>query len=76
MKKIWPKSASTVPVAKKNHKGKIVSGPNDLKNLLATEYRDRLRSRPVRPDLKALQQRRKKIFRKKMLLAQQKESPD
>ena len=53
MKKIWPKSASTVPVAKKNHKGKIVSGPNDLTNLLATEYRDRLRSRPVRPDLKA-----------------------
>ena len=33
--RIRPKSASSLPVAKKNHKGKIVSGPMDFKNLLA-----------------------------------------
>ena len=52
MKQMWPKVGLTLPVAKKNHKGKIVSGPMEIKKLLAREYKDRLRSRPVRPDLK------------------------
>ena len=63
-------------MAKRNHKGKIVSGPRDIKNLLAREYKDRLRSRPIRPDLVSLQRRRKKIFQMKMKLAQRRQSPD
>ena len=31
MKRLWPKSGSALPVAKKNHRGKIVSGPKDFK---------------------------------------------
>ena len=76
LKRIWPKVGSSLPVAKKNHKGKIVTGPKDLKNLLAREYKDRLRSRPVRPDLVSLKKRRRKIFRMKMKLAQKRTSPD
>ena len=76
LKRIWPKTGSSLPVAKKNHKGKIVTGPRDLKNLLAREYKDRLRSQPVRPDLDALRKRRRRLFKKKMELAQKRTSPD
>ena len=31
MKKLWPKHENILPVAKQNHLGKIVSGPNDIK---------------------------------------------
>ena len=62
MDKLWPKVGSNLPSAKKNHKGRIVSEPNELKVLLAKEYKERLRTRPVRPDLENLEQRRKRIF--------------
>ena len=40
LKRLWPKAGSSLPVAKKNHKGKIVSAPKDIKSLLAREYKD------------------------------------
>ena len=76
LKRIWPKGGASLPVAKKNYKGKIVSGPKDIKNLLAIEYKNRLRSRPMRPDLLALKKRRQKIFQMKIKLAQKNRSPD
>ena len=30
VKKLWPKCGTTLPTAKKNHRGKIVSGPHEL----------------------------------------------
>ena len=54
MKKLWPKHGNNLITAKKNHKGKLVSGAREIKTLLAKEYRERLRSRPVRPDLKLM----------------------
>ena len=66
LKRIWPKGGPSLPVAKKNHKGKIVTGPKDIKNLLATEYKDRLRSRPIRSDLVAMKVRKRKIFKMKL----------
>ena len=52
MRKIWPKIGNNLPSAKRNHQGKIITDPNSFKLLLAKEYRERLRSRPIRPDLK------------------------
>ena len=72
--KLWPKFAPTLPAAKKDHDGKIVSDPKDLKNLLAKEYKERLRTRPVRYDLKDLEKRKKSIFQFKMSLAKSKTS--
>ena len=69
-KKMWPKSGTTLPTAKRNHMGKIVTGPKDIRNVLAKEYKDRLRSRPVRPDLKRMKKRKKTIFKMKMKLAE------
>ena len=74
--KLWPKNKSSVPAAKKNHRGKIVSSHKDIKNLLMREYKDRLRSRPTRPDLKSHKIRRNKIFELKIQLAKTNKSPD
>ena len=68
-KKLWPKKGETLPTAKRNHKGKIVTGPREIKKLLAKEYKDRLRTRPVRPDLRGMRKRKKTIFKMKMKLA-------
>ena len=76
VKKLWPKCGTTLPTAKKNHRGKIVSGPHELKKLLAKEYKERLRSRPVRPDLLEFEGRKKMIFKMKMKLAESTKSPE
>ena len=75
LKKIWPKFNSQ-STAKKNHKGDIISNPNALKLLLAKEYKERLRMRPVKPEMKPLMMMKKKIFEMKMKLASNKKSPE
>ena len=75
-KKLWPKCGNILPVAKKNHKGKLVSNPKAIKKLLAREYKDRLRKRPVRPDFSDMRIRRKEIFKLKMKFAGNQRSPD
>ena len=69
LNKILPKFKTSVPTAKKDHMGKIVSTPSGLKKLLAKEYKGRLRTRPVRPDLGGLDQRRRRILKMKLKLA-------
>ena len=48
LKKLWPKCGPSLPTAKKNHQGKTVTGPGELKQLFAKEYKERLRTRPMR----------------------------
>ena len=75
-KKLWPKCGGVLPAAKKNHKGKLVSNPKAIKKLLAREYKDRLRKRPVRQNFTEMRTRRKKIFKMKMKFAGNRRSPD
>ena len=75
-KKLWPKCGNNLPTAKKNHKGKLVSNPGGIRKLLAREYKDRLRKRPVRPDIADIRLRRKEIFRMKLKLAGMRQSRD
>ena len=70
LKNICPKVKPILASAKKNHKGKIVSGKNDIKRLLEKEYQNRLRSRPYRFDLMHTKLRRKKLFDLKMRLSE------
>ena len=44
----------------------------EIKTLLAKEYRERLRSRPIRPHMKSMKYRKKRIFQMKIA----KRSPD
>ena len=70
LKSIGPKHGNTLPIAKKNHKGVLISNPEKIKTLLAKEYKQRLRSRPIRPDLSNLKMRRKEIFQIQMKIAE------
>ena len=72
LKKLWPKNPPTIPTAKRNHRGKIISCPTGIKKILSKEYKHRLRARPVRPDLESMKMRKNLIFRMKMKLALQK----
>ena len=54
VRKLWPKTGSSLPIAKKNYSGRIVSSPQDIKQLLSQECVERLRSRPLRPGLKCI----------------------
>ena len=74
LKSLWPKNQSQLPSALRNHRGKIVSSAKDIKNVLFKEYKERLRKRPIRPDLKALYARKKTIFKMKMKLARSRKS--
>ena len=76
LKKLWLKTGISLPTSKKNHKGKIVSGAEELKLLMAKEYKQRLRTSPIRPDLKSMGIRKNRIFQLKIKLAQKKKSPD
>jgi hypothetical protein len=62
--------------AKKNHQGKVISGPRELKILLAKECKERLQSRPIRPDFLRIENLKKSIFRLKMKTAESNESPE
>ena len=74
MRKLWPKVEPKLPSAKKNHRGKIISEPNALKLLLAKEYKERLRARPVRPDFRNSDIMKNQIFKMKLKLAASKKS--
>ena len=75
LKKLSPKCGVTLPTAKRNHRGKLITGPREIKKLMAKEYKERLRSWPIWPDFGDIQKRREIIFDLKMKLAEAKESP-
>ena len=76
LKKISPKLKPSLPCAKRNLKGKIITSHKDIKQLLAAEYKNRLRTRPLRDDLKPVLDRSKDIFLLKMKLSKMKKSEE
>ena len=76
LRKLWPKCGTSLPSAKKNHKGKVISCPRALKKLLVKEYKQRLRCRPSRPDLQDKDVCKNIIFQLKLKLAQSQKSSD
>ena len=68
-KKHCPKKKCALPVAKLNHKGKMISSPSDLRNLLIKEYKERLRTRPCNPKMKGMENIRNKVIKKKPKVA-------
>ena len=51
-KKLWPENKPSLPVAKINHKGRLITSPKELLQTLQKEYGDRLRKRKVKSNLK------------------------
>ena len=74
LKNICPKLKPILPAAKRNYKGKVISGKKEIRNLLAKEYKNRLRSRPYRKDYLSTKLRRKRIFSLKLSLSKLRKS--
>ena len=70
LKKISPKVKPSMPTAKRNNKGEIITGPNEIKKLLAKEYENRLRLRPIRPGLEEMKSRKLLLFNHKLKFAE------
>ena len=51
-KKLWPKKKTSLPTAKRNHKGRLITSPKELMLTLHKEYQDRLRPRKIKQGLK------------------------
>ena len=64
LEKMNPKYQASLPIAKFDHQGKLLTDQEEISKLLEREYAERLRTRPARPDLGNIQQRRMAIFRK------------
>ena len=68
--KTWAQLLKEIIVAK------LILVKKYIKNLLAREYKDRLRARPTRPDLESIKTRKEKIFQLKLKISAANKSPD
>ena len=73
-KSLWPKKSQSIPTGKKDHKGKLLTGPKDIKKLLEKEYRERLRKKPSHPNLIDLDSLKKEEFEAKLKESKHNES--
>ena len=76
LNKTWPKYAETLPTAKLNHNGRLISAPVELKKLMEKEFKERLRTRPMRSDLNYLKIKKKRLFNIKLRLAADNQSKE
>ena len=74
-KNMFPKIACTLPSAKINYQGKLVTEPTELTKLIGEEYgRVRLRKRPSHPLNLEGKQTRKTLLKLKLLIAKQRKT--
>ena len=55
-KKIFPKHKPTLPVAKQNVNGKLITSGNELKSLYLETFQFRLRDRPIKSEYKNIKE--------------------
>ena len=60
--KYFPKKCSSLPVAKLNEEGQIITNKNELKNLYLKHYCHRMRSRPMKSDMENVKLETEKFF--------------
>ena len=74
--KVWPKRQETLTTGKLNNQGQMVTEAEELKNLYAKEFIERLRSRPSHPEFVKIKKLKDLIFNLKIEKAQNKKSND
>ena len=75
-KQIWPKHRESIPTGKINHQNKLVAGPEEIKTLLAKEYKERLRPRPTHPEFEDIQKYKNDAFKMKLETSRQSKSSE
>ena len=71
-KKIFPKNMKTLPIAKKDVNGRLVSNPEELKTLYIQTYIHRLRHRPVKPGFEELKMLKEELCARRLELVKMK----
>ena len=74
-KKLFPKTKPSLPVAKKNLKGQLITNPEELKTLYLDTLKYHLRHRPVKPGFEDLLEQQEELFKERLEKAKQKKTP-
>ena len=74
--KYFPKKSSSLPVAKANEDDQIITNKNELKHLYLKHYSHRMRSRPIKSDLKTFKSETEESFSKVLEKTKLDKSPD
>ena len=74
MKKVFPKNAQTLPVAKKNNLGQIITNPEMMKDLYLETFVQRLRHRPIKTDFEELKKLKETLFELRLSLVKKRKS--
>ena len=74
--KLCPKNSDSVPVAKKDKYGNLVSNRKQLKDLYVDVYKDRLRHRNIRPEYKQMKENKEYLFNLRLNLSKVRKTPD
>ena len=73
-KKFFPKIKPSLPVAKKNIKGQLITNPEELKELYLETFKDRLRHRPAQPEYEHLLEMQEELFKFRLNLSKSKKT--
>ena len=73
---MWPRHTESSNTGKINHQGKLITGPEDIKKLLAKEFSERLWPRPYHPNFNDIKMIKEEAFEVKLNQAKLNKSPD
>ena len=68
-KKVFPKNGESLPFAKKDSKGKVISCQKELKQLYLNTFTHRLHHRPIRPGFVKLKVWKEELCKKRLQIA-------
>ena len=75
MKKLFPKNVESLPFAKKNCQGQLISSQHLLKQLYLDTFVHRLRHRPIRDNLQNLKEMKEELCQKRLNIARDNKTP-
>ena len=67
--KVCPKNVNSVPVAKKDEHGNLVSNKKQLQDLYVKVYKDRLTHRTIRPEYSQMKENKEYLFQLRLKLS-------
>jgi hypothetical protein len=73
-RKVFPKNSETLPFAKRNDEGKLVSSQKELKKLYLQTFIRRLRHRPIRSDFEYLKSLKEELCSKRLEVSRMRKS--
>ena len=75
-RKVFPKNAETLPFAKKNFEGRMITSQKELKTLYLETFSHRLRHRPVKQSFRYLQSLKEELCYKRLEIVKNRKSKD